>query len=612
MIQKLLQNIEQSISTGIFVERESAMIELKDLSSGNDWKSLKETVCAYLNTQGGYVICGIREKENKYTITGFNRKNEGGLIELQSKFFKNEQDVLLNLSENIVLEYAHIGDKTVAIVQVLPLRTDLKYVKFEEKYYERTLTQDKIIPSSKLLQQLDYKREIEYAKEISPVLTASLSDLSVAKINQFILKINANISKETLKKDLDDALNFLDRKYCLDKNKQVTLLGLLLFGKEPERILENRARLDAYFGKTGEIGSAKKYFEGDVLTLMDEAFAFVWGHIEIGSSYKNGGRSEPEFPEELIREVINNALAHRDYLVNQFVTIKIRPRHSIEIKNPGSFKPKMLVKDSLSNPEIRRILQGIPETKNPKLASILKTFDKIESQGMGMAILVSKCLDNQIDVPYYDLSIPEMISLTIPSGKLIDAETQSWLNVYQLFMQEKLGKNLTKSHELVLAYLRKSEQLNQKKYYTILLSHNNNHLDVLQDLYKAGLIAIHEGASTDNMPIYGLNRELMIVDFLPIISYKTGLNMQNFSPLIQQILTCIYQNNHYNHFNIRANVIIQTLYNTIYAQEIAPTKYESFGKKVRKICRELSEENILTKHKDKSYQLNLRHETQNS
>jgi ATP-dependent DNA helicase RecG len=56
---------------------------------------------------------------------------------------------------------------------------------------------------------------------------------------------------------------------------------------------------------------------------MEDAFLFVWGHIKVGRSYVGGGRSEPEFPKKLVREIINNAIAYRDYTVNKFITLKI-------------------------------------------------------------------------------------------------------------------------------------------------------------------------------------------------------------------------------------------------------------------------------------------------
>jgi predicted HTH transcriptional regulator len=323
LLNKTISGIETALSSGQFQDFEDSIIELKDLSSDTEWTSLKETICAYLNTNGGYVICGIRERNKQYSFPGFDRNNEGRIIELRNRFFKNDNDVLLDLSENIDFDYRNVLGKTLAIITVRPLSEDLKYLKFDGVYYERVLTQDKVIPQSKLIQHREYKAELEYSKEISPVAKATIEDLDIDKINQFIIKINATGKKETVKKDLQDASDFLTRRYCINTEGAVTVLGLLLFGKEPFQYLEYRAEVDCYFETGNDIGRDKRISQNDVINLMDDAFSFVWGHIKVGRSYIGGGRSEPEFPEKLVREVVNNAFAHRDYIANKFITIKI-------------------------------------------------------------------------------------------------------------------------------------------------------------------------------------------------------------------------------------------------------------------------------------------------
>lgn len=603
LLNRIIHGIETTLSSGQFQDNEDPIVELKDLSSGNEWTSLKETVCAFLNTNGGYVICGIRERNKQYSFPGFDRNNEGRIIDLRTRFFKNDNDVLPDLSENIDFDYRNVLEKTLAIITVRPLSEDLKYLKFDGVYYERVLTQDKIIPQAKIIQHREYKTELEYSKEINPVPNATLEDLDIDKINQFIIKVNATGRKETVKKDLQDAADFLKRRYCINAEGAVTVLGLLLFGKEPFQYLEYRAEVDCYFETGNDIGRDKRISQNDVINLMDDAFSFVWGHIKVGRSYIGGGRSEPEFPEKLVREVVNNAFAHRDYVANKFITIKINPGESIEVKNPGSFKQKMLITDTSTKSEIRRIISGVPETKNPKLANVLKAFDKIESQGIGMATLVSVCLENQIDVPYYDLSVPDTISLVIPSGKLMDDETQRWMNSFYGYLSERLDGKITQEHELVLAYLLKSERLNQKRLYTILLSPSNNHFDVLSDLKQSGLIIEHPTASSEQTPVYILDKELTIVDFSKQIEKQTGKSLFGLDDVHKRVLNIVYRYNHFNNQSIKPNVITPELYNQLHGKEIEPTTYESLGRKVRKICGDLLKADILTKKDDKSYEI---------
>lgn len=603
VIFRVLQSIESSLENGVFLDVENELVELKDLSTGNEWTSLKQTVCAFLNTKGGYIIGGIRERNKEYSFPGFDRNNEGRLIELQTKVFTNDQQVKPDLSDHIFFDYRTIQNKTLVIISVKPLIENEKYVQYDEEYYERILTQDKKIAPAKLEQHREYKAELEYAKEIAVVPNAVLADLDIDKINQFILKINTSYRKETIKQDLADAADFLRRRYCINADGAVTVMGLLLFGKEPFLQLEYRAEIDCYFETGNQIGRDKRYFQNDVLNLMEDAFSFVWGHIKVGRSYVGGGRSEPEFPEKLVREVINNAFAHRDYVANQFITIKINPGQQLEITNPGSFKRNMLMESNGNTRAIRRVIPGVPETKNPKLANVLKAFDKIESQGIGMATLVSLCLENQIDVPYYNLSRPDTISLIIPSGKLMDDETVRWFSSFQHYIKNKLGGKFSQDHLLVLAYLLKSERLNLRRNYTILLSPSNNHFDVLNDLEQAGLVSLHPIASTEQTPVYIIDATLTKDDFIPEMEISLGKWLSVYDDVTQKVLNILFRHQQYNHQSLKPSMITPELYYQLHGKEINPITYETLGRRVRKICGELLKADILIKMNDKSYRV---------
>ena len=58
-------------------------------------------------------------------------------------------------------------------------------------------------------------------------------------------------------------------------------------------------------------------------------------------------------------------------------------------------------------------------------------------------------------------------------------------------MIDKLGNELTSEHKKVLAYFYKSQKLNERRKYTILLSQNNNHFEAIQSLKKAKLIEVN-------------------------------------------------------------------------------------------------------------------------
>lgn len=604
-IIEILQKINTSIEGNIFVDVENSNIELKDLSTGMKWDSLKETVCAFLNTNGGYVICGVREKNKKYHFTGFNRDNENNLRELQNKTFQNDKNVFIELTDFIQFDYISFRTGEVAVIVINPLRDDLKYVKYNGKYYERKLTGDHEIVESRITQQKEYKLEIEYAKELTLVEGAKIEDLSFEKVNQYINTLNQSSRKETLKSSIQNAKQFLEYRHFI-KSDKVTTLGMLVCGDNPFHFLEYRSEVDCNYDSSSSISKDKKDFQNDVLSLMKDTFDFVWGHIRKGRVTDEGGKTVPEYSEELIREMINNSLAHRDYTINKFVTVNIEPGQYLQIKNPGVFKERIKVTNTETEVPVRRLIPGIPESKNPKLASVLKAFDKIESQGRGMSTLVAATLHNQIDIPYYELKDDETISLTIPSGKLLDEESKSWINSFEKYISNKLKDNIKEEHKLVLSYFRKSELLNRKRLYTLLLSESNNHFAVLEQLKKSGLIYEHI-ASTENTPIYVLDRQLMKENFSDELISLIGNGYISYDSVTKNILNALYRYTFYNEQPIKPSTLTSEIYYLEYGKNVDPKKYETLGRKLRSICKKLNLSDILIKHANAGYTINQNH-----
>ena len=607
-ITETLSKIEQSINSGLFIDVEKSKVELKDLSTTGDWKSLNETICAFLNTDGGIVVCGVREKDKKYYYKGFNRNNESKLIDLQTIYFKDDNDVLVDVSDSILFDYFDFDNGEVAVIAVYPLSDDKKFVKFNNEYYERKLTQDRKISPAKIQQQKEYKTEIEYAKELSIVNEAQIEDLSLDKINYYINLLNKEIRNETLKASHEQAISFLNKQHFI-KNKNVSTLGMLVCGDDPFHFLGSRVEVNCYYDTSIDIGKDKKIFRNDVINLMEDTFRYIWGHIKINRTIREGGKSEPEYPEKLIRETINNALAHRDYTIDNFVTVTIEPNQYIEIKNPGSFKEKIKLIHTETEIAVRRLIPGIPESKNPKLASVLKVFDKIESQGRGMASLVNAALDNQIDLPTYEIK-DGLIALKISTGKLVDESTETWVDGFKAYLISKLKTEITFEHKAVLAYFYKSELVNRQRLFSILLTESNNHFIVIEALKKANLIVEHV-ASTDENPIYVLDRVLLKIDFTDELITKLGTEYIHYDDAVKQVLNLIYLFSKYNNKSLKAAEITPEVYRRIYGKEIVGKTYETLGRKVRNICNKFEKQGILTKGSKNDYSFNFDYTAEN-
>lgn len=603
-VESIFDRIRQSIISGVKQDLESQKLELKDLSTGYNWKSLKETICAFLNTAGGVIICGIRESKTDYSLSGFNRDNEPRVRDLLT-CFKNDDGQTPDLSDHIVFEFLPFLNKEVLVIFVYALPECDKYVNFDGVCFERVLTADRVISAAKLAKQREYKAEIEHAREIELVKDATINDLNIDKVNKYVNLLNREIRNETLKANLEQARPFLIKQHFLKKDA-ITTLGLLVCGEDPFHFLGGRSEVNCYFDTGSEISRDKKIFRNDVINLMEDSFKYIWGNIRIGRVVREGGVAQPEYPEKLVREIINNALAHRDYSIDNFVTVTIEPEKWIEIKNPGSFKEKIKLVSDDGDIMVRRLLPGIPESKNPKLASVLKVFDKIESQGRGMASLLNAALDNQVDLPFYEIK-DNIITLRVPAGKLLDESTEAWLAGFEQYLVHRLRGPVSDEMKMVLAYFYKSELLNKQRYFTILLSESNNHFDVIDALRKAELIYLHP-ASTDEAPVYLLDRVLMITDYTTEMLQLIGNEWLQLDPVARLILNILYRNTKYNAAGLKATQLTPEVYRRHMGKRIDAKKYESLGRKVREICIKFMERGILNRSASKAYTVNMEYQ----
>jgi ATP-dependent DNA helicase RecG len=337
---------------------------------------------------------------------------------------------------------------------------------------------------------------------------------------------------------------------------------------------------------------------------MESSLGYLLRNIQVGVSVQEGGMNQPQYPNALLRETVNNALAHRDYQLNRQVILAIRPGKHIEICNPGTFRKRLLIEEPDEPIPLRRIL---PEAKprNPKLADVLRVYRKWEGRGIGMATLVNLCLQNHIDLPYYRLRSEE-VCLYLCTGRLLDEHMKRLFQSFDGYIEQRLfGNPLTKEQQLVLSYLIKSEWSNEKLGYTILLTPDNNHFTALQELERSKLVLKHT-KSTTNYPIYIADRVLMNRGYLTDLREMFGPGFDALESLPKQVMSIVYRYNNYS----RARVVSakQASYSLWYEGGGASgdiEEFDSFYRKVRYAFNKLQERGyVKKKEQTRGYLLN--------
>jgi predicted HTH transcriptional regulator len=600
-IDKFLEQVEQCIQTDTYTPVETEKIELKDLSSGGDWKELYKTVCAFLNTGGGIVVVGIKEdtKQKRFRFTGYDANNEDKIKQLPQQF-TNDKGESLNLTNYVRPDWIEIkpfATGQVCLVFVEKLPDEEKYVFYNNEAYERRMTGDHKVDREKIRKQQELKEELRSAIELSLVPNVTLNDLDVEKLNDFIIRLNTGKKVETVKADIQAAIPFLSRKRMI-RDGNPTLLGMLVCGKYIEDYMGGKCELDAYF-ETGRVfADDRKVYKDNIIPLMESGWNYTFSKTGTGISIEKGGSAIYEYPREIIRETINNALAHRDYTSGRFSILRVRNNEYIEIRNPGKFRQEQLLREE--NPiRLRRIIP-LPKARNPHLADILKVYNRWEGKGIGLASLTAFALNNEIDVPYYRIYPGDEIGLYIPKGKTLDEHCEGWLNSFNKYILTKTnGVRLTSEQKSVLSYFYKCESLNESERFTINLTPDNNHFDAIRDLERWGLV-YQLPQTTTELQVYGIDPVLKKKEFHTELREIYGNAYDTLNNESKEILGAIYQHNEYGATaEVSANLISNYLYfKKNSSLNIDINRLDNFKRKIRTLINRLEKEAYIQRKRE--------------
>ncbi|MBN1517446.1 hypothetical protein JXA32_12860 [Candidatus Sumerlaeota bacterium] len=597
----LTDNVLTKLSTLIAERRyeslETDTLEIKPVpSDGVSWRERYKSVNAFLNSRGGIMLLGFKEEgqgaEKHWVFTGWREEAESKVKDFP-KLFHDRKKVALDLREAFPpMELRPFMDGQVAVIYVDELPADQKFVFYNNTAWKRVLTGDHRITDDEIERQEEYRQELWNARELHPIPNAALDDLDLDPLNDYIQQLNRPVKVETIKADMASARGFLERKGFL-KDGVVTTLGMLVCGKHPEDRMGFRCHVHGYVDVPQQVAQDKQDLIGNILPLLEHSLAYILRNVQVGVSIENGGKAMPQYPEEVLRETVNNALAHRDYSINKQAIISIKPGCSISIRNPGGFRKHLLLEYPDDLTPLRRI---IPEAKarNPKLADVLRVYRKWEGKGIGMATLVNLCLENRIDLPTYRF-YSEEVCLFLNPGPLLGDRMKTYLASFDAYIEKKLGGAPTNEQKLVLVYLIKSEWENRKHHYTILLTPDNNHFEQLLALERTGLIFKHE-RSTPLYPVYMADQVLMREDYRPELESLFGATLAALDELPRKCLNVIYR---YGRYSSTPAVTAKMAAFTVWHEEKGNVQnikeFDGFYRKVRSAFNKLEKAELIVR-----------------
>lgn len=366
MSDKILKELLEIIEYG-----EGVTTEFKEAKSELP-KKLFETICAFLNRNGGHIFLGISDKGEIIGIDERNIKNmKKNFISLCNNSQKIEPTVYLNIREyeirkkKILYIYVHESSEV--------HRTNgIVFDRNEDGDYKVTL-------SPRIANIYIRKQTFHAENRVFPY--ANMSDLREDLIKRARQMTINNSTKNHVWLDMSNeemlrSLNFFGKDLVTGK-EGLTLAAILLFGKD-ETILSAlpHHKTDAIY----RVENLDRYDDRDdirtnLLESYDRLIAFIDKHLD--DKFYLEGTQRIDVRNKIARELCTNLLIHREFL-NPYPAKLIIEKNCIRTENAN--RAKMIGELDVNSYE--------PYPKNPKLAKFFKEVGLADELGSGVKNIV--------------------------------------------------------------------------------------------------------------------------------------------------------------------------------------------------------------------------------
>lgn len=380
-------------------------------------------VCAFLNSEGGYLLCGVADNG---ILVGINDA-AAQAMQLELTLRSQIQPPVL-----FSVEVQRVENKDLLVIEV-PAGKDIPYAYNNDIYIRQQQRTCKADVAS--IREMVLRKQVapeRWERLFSPELDESqLSVLACQKL------FGAPRLPATVKQSTQGLLHQLQQLSLAKYGRLTNAADVLLAQDASRRYPQTRVRAVAYQNKADDSYLDLQHFSGPIVEVIEQLYAFIVRNTPSRarfSSQRNQRQDLPLYPEQAIREGIINAFAHRDY--SHFAGgIKVEvSQNQLQIWNSGSF-PAGINEQSL--------LQGhLSILRNPDIAHALYLQGYMEKLGRGSVVIRQACQQAELPAPqWHSDSSGVTLTLSAPQATTEVARLVSVMNgvMTRAEIQQKMG-----------------------------------------------------------------------------------------------------------------------------------------------------------------------------
>lgn len=214
------------------------------------------------------------------------------------------------------------------------------------------------------------------------------------------------------------------------RGQEATVAGLLSLGVYPQQHLPNcviQASVAPGAGDTAARAEDVRRFDGPIPVMLDEALRWVQrsSRTRVRRAAPGVVRDDPEYPLDAVRELLSNALIHRDlgaHALTQAVTLRLDDVRLV-ISNPGGLWG--ITVDRLG-------LEGVTSARNGRLLRICQNVrtrsgDRVvEALATGIPTVLRSLREAGMVAPrFQDRGIG--VTVLVPNHALLAVDDLAWL-----------------------------------------------------------------------------------------------------------------------------------------------------------------------------------------
>jgi ATP-dependent DNA helicase RecG len=187
------------------------------------------------------------------------------------------------------------------------------------------------------------------------------------------------------------AADFVHKQRLSDAEGHASVAGAVLYAEEPPAVIPKKCAIKIARYETKSQKPERDHLKGTPVTIegparaaIEQALATVTQMIgEVSMMEPDGSLKPARYPPEALKEVIVNAVIHRDYNISEDIQVWVF-ENRIEVRSPGVLPGHMTIENLLTerfarNPLIVRLLNKYPDPPNKDIGEGLNTvFDKMK------------------------------------------------------------------------------------------------------------------------------------------------------------------------------------------------------------------------------------------